>query len=560
MPNKENIDAFWDIEDLIPQRIKKNIAKSINKDVSAAEIVLDLEQEKNGEPIPPRAVLPEKKEETAKAVREYAPMNSLIQNVCVFPWPTAFEFYTKFLKDALRYFNLTHEPCEYVYFFSYMPQYEQMTVSQMSYYLYWRAEARKENFLKTDINYLFLYAYEIINLPEKIPPCEGALLLSRLWKHYRNEFHYLDKYLGEWLCDYCLIHEVSPDWTALEEFAGDIAGKVSLPEFYMKDAKLSWGLIAAVSSYDYKNSKYYEQYEEEYDLHIPKAVEQTVNRIIMSHPEKFGIVSVKTVRDSYAGAIVSRKAKCKIEISRYAIRRSAGNGEYELKQIFAGLIKLAENRIRMRFGIKSRFSPTGLDADMKEAIISYFNAVYPDSLRKKSRKEEEEEAYMALYEPKQTGKADIERALAIEEQAWETAELLATDDEEDFSSDFVMNTEESLFDFSSEEMKKTEEPVKPLFSEDFSLALDDLSLSDDSDGDFAFIQTDLTEAQREALRAAIEGRFSEYCRSIGRMEDLVRGELNEIAMEAIGDMILEEDFSPVSEYLAEMKAILYIDE
>ncbi len=552
MPNKENIDAFWDIEDLIPQRPKKNIAKSACADISAAEIVLDSVQEKNGEPIPPRVQHPIKKEETVQVIREYAPKDSLIQNVRILPWPTVFEFYTKFRKDALRYFDLTHEPCEYVYFFSYMPQYEQMTVSQMSYYLYWRAEARKENFLKTDINYLFLYAYEIINLPEKIPACEGALLLSRLWKHYRNEFHYLDKYLGEWLCDYCLIHDVSPDWAVLSDFAGDIAGKVSLPEFYMKEGKLSWGLISAVSSYDYRNSKYYEQYAEEYDRHIPKVVERTVNRIIMNDPEAFGIVPVKTVRDSYAGAVASRKAKCKIEISRYAVRRSAGNGEYELKQIFAGLIKLAENRIRIRFGIKSRFSPTGLDACMKEEIASYFNAVYPDSLRKKRQKEDEEEAYMALYEPKQTGKADIGRALAIEEQAWETAELLTTEDEGDFSFEPFMNTEEF-----SEEKAESEDFVRQPSTEEFSLAFDEQTVYDESDGDFEFIRTDFTEEQREALRAAVENRFSEYCRSVGRMEDLVRGELNEIAMEAIGDMILEEDFSPVSDYLQEMKTILY---
>ena len=559
MPNKENIDAFWDIEDLIPQRPKKNITKPAYTDLSATEIVLDSEQGKNGEPIPSRAQLPERTEEKTNVIREYSLENSLIRNVRILPWPTVFEFYTKFRKDALRYFDLTHEACEYVYFFSYMPQYEQMTVSQMSYYLYWRAEARKENFLKTDINYLFLYAYEIINLPEKIPAEEGALLLSRLWKHYRNEFHYLDKYLGEWLCDYCMIYGVSPDWDALAEFAGDIAGKVSLPEFYMKDGKLSWGLISAISSYDYKNSKYYERYAQEYDRHIPKAVEQTVNRIIMKDPEAFGIVPVKTVRDSYAGAVASRKAKCKIEISRYAVRRSAARGDHDLKQIFGGLIKLAENRIRMYYGVKSRFSPTGIDACMKEEISSYFNAVYPDSTRKKQKKEEEE-AYMALYEPKQTGKADIARALAIEEQAWETAELLTTEEEEnDLFSDFL--TEEPSEEMLAEEKAQKETPVQPFLtdSDSFSLALDESSFSDDTDGDFEFIRTDLTEQQREALRAALEGRFSEYCRSIGRMEDLMRGELNEIAMEAVGDMILEEDFSPVSDYVAEMKSILDVD-
>ena len=39
----------------------------------------------------------------------------------------------------------------------------------------------------------------------------------------------------------------------------------------------------------------------------------------------------------------------------------------------------------------------------------------------------------------------------------------------------------------------------------------------------------------------------------------MRGEINEVAMEAIGDMILEEDFSPVSDYLDEIKEFLYTD-
>ncbi len=557
MPNKENIDAFWDIEDLIPQRPKKNIIKPAHTDTSAEEIVLTSSREKDGEPIPARTHGLAQKEEKLKVIREYSPADSLIRNVRILPWPTEFAFYTKFRKDALRYFELTHEPCEYAYFFSYMPQYEQMTISQMSYYLYWRAEARKENFLKTDINYLFLYVYEIINLPEKIPACEGALHLTRLWKTYRREFLYLDKYLGEWLCDYCLIHGVSPDWEVLKEFSGEIAGKVSIPEFYMKDGLLSRGLIFSVSSYDYTGSKYYEQYAAEYDRHIPAAVEAAVNCIIMKDPEAFGIIPVKTVRDSYSGALASHKAKYKIEISRLAIRRSASKGESDLKQIFGGLIKLAENRIRLHFGIKSRFSPTGIDSRLKDKIKAYFDAVYPDQSSKKSKKTEED-AYMALYEPKQTGKADIARALAIEEQAWETAELLSTEeDKEELSLELPEIAEPPLKAAFEENPLQKEQEEKNAFLDVFPFEEGDIcGLSED----FDFIRTDLTEEQRGALRAAIQGGFAEYCREIGKMEALVRGELNEIAMEAIGDMILEEDFSPVSDYLEEMKAALSADE
>jgi hypothetical protein len=121
-----------------------------------------------------------------------------------------------------------------------MPQYDQMTLSQLSYYLYWRGEIRKGVYIKTDINYLFLYAYEIINLPDRIPPRKGAIELTRLWAAYREDFRYLDKYLGEWLCDYCLIHKVEPDWVTLDVFSGEVASKVSMPEFYLHSGALTW--------------------------------------------------------------------------------------------------------------------------------------------------------------------------------------------------------------------------------------------------------------------------------------------------------------------------------
>ena len=190
MPKNENIDAFWDIEDLIPERPKKTVVRRGFADTAATEIELDAPTKNDGEKIPPRTV-PEKK--PSRVLREYQG-SGLIPSVRILSWPTTFEFYTKFCKDAVRYFSLTHEPCEYAYFFSYTPQYEQMTVSQMSYYLYWRDEVRKGNYIKTDINYLFLHIYEIINLPDKVPPSQGAGILSRLWKVYRNDFRYLDKF------------------------------------------------------------------------------------------------------------------------------------------------------------------------------------------------------------------------------------------------------------------------------------------------------------------------------------------------------------------------------
>ena len=540
MPKNENIDAFWDIEDLIPNRPKKTACNREFSDVSATEIVLDAQGQSGEVKIPPRMI--GEKRTSPKVLREYDG-SALISNVKIFAWPTVFEFYTKFCKDAARYFSLTHEPCEYVYFFSYMPQYEQMTVSQMSYYLYWRDEVRKGNYIKTDINYLFLYIYEIINLPDKIPPSEGAGLLSRLWKVYREEFRYLDKYLGEWLCDYCLIHHVSPDWEALESFSGEIAGKVSLPEFYLKDGEISWQLIESISSYDYTKSKYCEAHRKEYDLHIPTALCRAVNRVIMKHPDDFGISTVKTSRDSYAGAIVSHHSKFKLEISRFALRKTSTNGEEDLKHIFANLIKLAENQLRGAFGIKSRLSPMISDTRLKQEILAYFEEHLPAKTRRSKKGEADEEAYMQLYEPKQKGLADISRALDIERQAWETVDLLSVEEE---SEEFLPVNRETM----------EEPPLLPVTVN--AVAVSEGWNDAASDEEFGFVTAVFSDVQKNALKAALKHNFSDYCRSVGIMEENMRGEINEISMEYIGDMIIDSDFTVLADYEEEIAAVLNI--
>ena len=150
----------------------------------------------------------------------------------------------------------------------------------------------------------------------------------------------------------------------------------------------------------------------------------------------------------------------------------------------------------------------------------------------------EEEAYMALYEPKQSGPADISRALAIEEEAWETAALLSTEDEELIEEapvlPLAMPTEQS-------QQEEAGESLGILFSEN-------------SDGDdFDFIETALSDTEREALKAALDGRFSAYCRGIGEIAESVRARINEAAMEAIGDMIIESDFSVLADYIDEIQ-------
>ena len=129
----------------------------------------------------------------ADLITSYEPDNVLLRKVSVYRWPNQYHFYEKFIRNAhLSHAAVGHE-CPRVPFFSYIPQYSQLTRGQAHYYFWFRDNAREGRYLDADISYVLLYVYEIINLPDEIEPTSGAVLLCRLWNAYRGHHRELDK-------------------------------------------------------------------------------------------------------------------------------------------------------------------------------------------------------------------------------------------------------------------------------------------------------------------------------------------------------------------------------
>jgi hypothetical protein len=234
-------DDFWDLDSMLPQSVRQapttlegprdteavEIAFGEDTDDGARELHIPpmpnitqrmqrAAQYRNGaarnpdrrtSPMPSHGNTPgDVSPQMAQPVCSYEPENSMIRQVSVFRWPERYQYYERFTADAERYFNRTSAEVPFVNFFAYMPQYSQMSQDQLRWYLYWRDNVRHGVYLATDYSYIFLYIYEILNLPEKIKPAQGLTMLCELWLAYREQFPRLDRYLGEWVCDYCLIH------------------------------------------------------------------------------------------------------------------------------------------------------------------------------------------------------------------------------------------------------------------------------------------------------------------------------------------------------------------
>ncbi len=371
---------------------------------------------------------------------EYTPQNPLIPSVRISTWPSRYTFYENFRMDAEKYYHAVGKPCEFVPFFAYVPQYRLMGGEQKRYYFWWRENLRQGKYLRTEISYLLLYIYEIINLPELIPVHDGERLLLDVWLGYRGEHPRLDRYMVEWYCDYCLIHGLSPS-ERLDGILGEIVEDATFKEFYVRPGEVgspyTKALFYVATNYQFRSSRYYtggkDAREDEallrarqaYDRHIPAAFAHGVQ--VLSAPGGYfeaveqKMVRAKLTRDAYCGSLCAFHVKRRIDMEYLSFARSA-----ELRILVTDMIKYAENQVRAMLGIKARLSVNNLRDCYKQAVAGYFAPWRSAAVR--TAKVEEVPAYEKQYEP-ESRVLSVENAAAIEEDSWLVTDLLTEEEE-----------------------------------------------------------------------------------------------------------------------------------
>lgn len=526
-------------------------------------------------------------------VCSYTPENSLLRSVGIFRWPSRYNYYERFSADADRYFSRTAQECPFVNFFAYMPQYSAMSQEQFRWYLYWRDNVRHGVFLTTDYSYIFLYIYEIINLPDKIPPEEGLAQLCAVWLAYREKFPRLDRYLGEWLCDYCLVYGLPAPLDTLAPVLPSLIDKLSFKEFYIRyerdaDCPFTPSLCDVLSGYNWRQSKYVTPetrplFEEHFYPSVLGALRAAWSA---AEPGEFavslGLTEVSQTRNAFSGALCTYNAKRRIDVRYLSLSRS-----YQLRFFLTDLYKMAENGIRAHLGIKSRLSASGVPEPLKSSVRAYFEEHLPSQASinrakneearqaaKKTREEErlraqneEEERYRHYYEPVSTVLSP-EAALRLERQSWENTQLLVPEQDAP-DGVYQYGTAEGEQDTDVRERipgeistddavsagKEEQMPEKTAEADEA-----EIPESDDPYVNFIFHLNDI---YYEALKHIICGEEQEYralCASAMMLPDAMADAVNEIAVTYTDDTALDADgsFWKLSDYYANdiMQAVI----
>lgn len=551
---KDELDAFWDIDGLLPAKRAAVQRKAGATDAVEVQFERAKPQPENAQakltktapqkrpPVganhdsPARASTRPVGADSISAPtpapeKVYELQSGLVHRVSIYPWKSGYTYYEKFCRDGEYLRRIKGKEAPHVGFFSYMPQYGQMTKAQLAYYLWWRENIIQHGtYLPADYSYILLNIYELINLPDD-NPIKVRDALCRLWVAYKKDTPRLDRYFAEWICDYCLLHGLPAPVEQLAPIWDDVLAVATLKEFYLdagdgRTASYVRALLAYCCQYDYRKSKFAAgESKEMYDSIIPGVLTHLLEldgegaKLLRG---KGGMQDTIISRDSYVAALCSHRIKKRIEVQYCSVSRS-----HELRMAVTDMVKYTENRIRAHMGVKSRLGVGTLGDAVKREMDAYLDTVVP---RIKNPEREQVEQYERLYDLPKT-ELNLARSAEIEQASWETTKRLveAFEDTADDVPAVLMTTpvgekHDSPAAFDTSQSSINDAPMQSTVVPDDALAA---ALAD----------------YLPFIHAAADGNASAqmaFCRSMGKMIDAVADEINGIAADVFGDVILEE--------------------
>ena len=126
--DSKDFDDFWNIESLVPKKKKQLTPFATRPATATVEISGDTEQVDKA-----RTSLTAQRGMRTTEDESYVPDgHGLISRVTVKHLRDRYDFYENFRRAALLYFDCRGERCDFVPFYSYMPQYSQLSLEQRS--------------------------------------------------------------------------------------------------------------------------------------------------------------------------------------------------------------------------------------------------------------------------------------------------------------------------------------------------------------------------------------------------------------------------------------------
>lgn len=475
----------------------------------------------------------------------------------------------RFVDEALAYRDREGTACPFVPYPQRTLSFSLLSDERLNYYLYFRSEARKGSFIRSDTGYVLLYANEIIN-NIGTEPGEGADMLISLFGNYKDSIPAVREELPGWIIDYLTYYGVERDIREIclntkGAYFGSRYEKMLNYMLRQKPLIVSYDMLQIMSDYYPDQNRFYEGHEELFNRFIPEA---------------FSLIDSFMRRDGGQGIYDRFLLKRSYRISRlfdhalFLRTKDAKDTGYiynftsnlSMREFVTGFFRTVENALRDAAGEKSKLRNVKFDPEMKRLIESYISREM-----KKDEPHEEEEKTDIVIDGSRLKKAMADAERTVEMLSTDgPAELPGQDEKQlaiidclvmnggradenslrDVDPDYILvidsinmrslmendriliNDNEGTFTMDAELMKRYEKKVAP----SGEVSKENTEKPEEGRQDVfdaiekAFISAALDEDEEEMNRIALEN---------GTMPELMEEVINEKALDSFGDILLE---------------------
>jgi hypothetical protein len=298
--------------------------------------------------------------------------------------------HTNFVKEAQKFRNKEGKIANHIPFKCYWPTYGNMNGGQQQWYFYWRTLVRLDTFLPTDLSYIFVHVYEILNLVETPDPVQAADRLRILWMRYREAYPNLDGYLADWGGDLLAVKSGGAHALAWWENLLGMDG-LKIPDPVINTIvekairtngldKLPYKIWALLSDYQPKN-KFYQRYNADHfvDLAYEKAI-KVANEFYLQTSKKSLIDNFVPDRIQNFEKQVFTSAIIGYPYPR-VIRLASGRdyaGSPRLAANITSVMKYAENLLRKQLKFSAKLSGVELPPELAKQLDIAFQPIQPE--------------------------------------------------------------------------------------------------------------------------------------------------------------------------------------
>ena len=142
----------------------------------------------------------------------------------------------------------------------YTPTYNDLNIYQLRSYFSWRTLIRNGIYHKTELSYVYLYIYELLNKIGAKNSIDGINKLIEFWHKYRKYDDSIDAYLVIWIKDYYVINNIKIDYKLVEKEYPIVQNNKNqfINEVLIGDYKDKSNFYDEISNYHILNSKFME--------------------------------------------------------------------------------------------------------------------------------------------------------------------------------------------------------------------------------------------------------------------------------------------------------------